>query len=615
MAPRSLTNSRTAEGWEGLAILGQASVAGFSLEVPGILSGETTEPSGASATLVAESAPVGTRRLVLVRGTDRLAIPFPIPTPEITGVGPGVHRPRPEIAVVHAPLPDASLTELAARPPELVLLGNAAALWSEGEPFVEALGTIRSRLGGAPLIWAPRVALPHRVPLLAYLGVDLLDSTEGLLRAARGVFFDTTLGEGDAGASGREQACGCVACARVPPGTLVEHARAMYDRARRETRAALRAGRLRELVESRLPSEPALAEMLRYADRHLAGLLEARAPVTGGATRSYVLAESHRRPEMVRFRARLLERYRPPPSKALLLVVPCSRTKPYRASPSHRRFARALAELEGPERVQTVSVSSPIGVVPRELEDLPPARQYDIPVTGEWREEERAAVVDGLAHLLRTGAYRTAVLHLDPHEYAFLAEAPLGPAAIRWTAADGRPGSPASLEHLRQELGALLSELPRATGGPLAVVREELREVASVQFGRAGAERLFQPPIRLHGRPWFQRISSNGTDLASLREERGLFHLTLAGARRMGEALPRIEIDPGVRLDGDLFVPGVRSSDPAIREGDEVALVRDGELAGVGEAALPGALLQSLARGLAVRVRHRAPRATDIAKT
>jgi archaeosine synthase alpha-subunit len=538
-----------------------------------------------------------------------------IPTPEVTGGGTVVHRSSAAVAVVHAPFADGALDELRKDPPGLVVLGNAAALWAEGEAFVEAIGAIRSHLGAGPLLWSPRVALPHRVPLLAYLGVDLVDTTEGLLRAARGTFLDPVLGEIDAAASRAERACPCPACAADPPGSLTEHARAVYERALRETRAALRGERLRELVEARLAAEPALAEQLRYADRHLAPLLEAFAPVTGGTVRPYVLAEAHRRPEMARFRTRLLERYRPPPSKSVLLVVPCSRTKPYRLSPSHRRLARAVADLAGLERLHIVSVSSPIGLVPQELEDLPPARHYDIPVTGDWREEERTSVLEGLGHLLGAGAYRAVFLHLDPKEYAFLSEARHQDLPFTWTAPDGRTGSPDSLGRLRQELGTALAELPRVPGGPLAVVREELFEVASVQFGRAAAERLLAPPLRLQGRPWFQRLTSNGTDLASLRSERGLFHLTIAGARRMGEGLPRIEVDAAVRLDGDLFVPGIVSADPAIRAGDEVALYRSGELVAAGEAALPGPLLEALGRGLAVHVRHRAHAPTDTAKS
>src|SRR4029077_4945036 len=68
-------------------------------------------------------------------------------------------------------------------------------------------------------------------------------------------------------------------------------------------RACLRAGRLRELVEARLTARPPLAELLRYLDAGAGALLDERAPVLGGPTRTYVTAEALRRPEVARFRA------------------------------------------------------------------------------------------------------------------------------------------------------------------------------------------------------------------------------------------------------------------------------------------------------------------------
>jgi archaeosine synthase len=113
--------------------------------------------------------------------------------------------------------------------------------------------------------------------------------------------------------------------------------------------------------------------------------------------------------------------------------------------------------------------------------------------------------------------------------------------------------------------------------------------------------------VRLAGRPWFQRLTDGRrTDLATWREERGLFHLTVAGGLRMVAAHAlEVVVEPGVELQGDLFGPGVVSADPLIRVGDAVLVTREGALVGVGEAVLPGRLMTDLHRGLAVKVRHR----------
>jgi archaeosine synthase alpha-subunit len=603
---------RSVERLEGLALVGRATVGGLSVPTPGLLESRTDDAGGAGLTLRSVDAPPARRHVRISDGSASVEVEFPVPSPEVVGPPGGAVAVGAGILLVRPPLANDPSRPGPDRTAELLVWSNARTLWSEGLPFVQAIRELRTTFGAAPLLWAPRLALPHRIPLLAYLGIDLVDSTEGLMAAARGEFLDPALGVTDAALARAEGRCACPACASTPPGPLEAHAAAAYRQALAEARTAARTGRLRELVEARLVTEPALAEMLRYADRELAGLLEERTPVTGDGSHAYVLLESHRRPEMVRFRRRLLERYAPPRSKSVLLLVPCSRTKPYRSSRSHRRFASALEGLTPLERLHLVSVSSPIGLVPRELEDVPPARHYDIPVTGDWEERERHAVVDGLRHLVTAGRYRSAVVHLDPGEYGFLREAWPSGLPARWTLEGDRTTSREALDALRKAVAeALASETP-VEGGPLAVVREELHEVLAVQAGRAAADRLFSGPIRLAGRPWFQRLTDGRTDLATLREERGLFHLTVAGARRLVPDPPLgVEVDPSLPLTGDLFVPGVRSADPGIRVGDSVVLLRGGALAGVGEAALPGRLMVELTRGVAVRVRHREHAGTD----
>jgi len=606
---------RSFDRWEGLATAGRATCGSLGFDLPGVLAARPAGEAGPGPFVSAEPAPSGTRRIVLGDGRSRRTIELPILAPEIAPPGTGVVALADGVALLHAPLDRGALRELRASRPELLVLGNARALWNEGEPLVAAVRAIRTEVGAEPIVWAPRLALPHRLALLAYLGIDLTDTTEGELRASRGDFLDPALGP-RAGDPAADRGCDCAACTSEPAGSLVEHARLAYRRASREVDAAVRQERLRELVEARIAAEPASAEILRYADRDLAELLEARAPVTGGRSRTYVLAEALRRPEMRRFRDRLIERYRPPALKSVLLLVPCSRTKPYRRSPSHRRFASALEEVRGAERVHVVSVSSPIGVVPRELEDVPPARHYDIPVTGDWSAEEREVVVRGVRHLLEHGRYRRVVLHLDPVEYGFLdASVAASGLPVARSCEDGRTTAPAAIARLRTELRAALAKEEPVPGGPLAVVTQELRELASVQFGRDAAERLFRPPLRLMGRPWFQRLTDGRNDLASVREERGLFHLTVAGALRLEETLAAVEADPSLSLEGDLFAPGVVRADPRIRAGDSVGLRQEGRLAAVGEAVVPGPVMGEVRRGVAVRVRHRLHASADIAKT
>ena len=318
--------ARTVDRRAGLCLLGSAEIGPIDCEVPVLLNSGGSEAIPHELLLTHHPGTPGRRTLSLSRDDRTRELEFPVLAPEVAGGGPGTYPIGDRAILVHAPFDIDAVGRLRSERPELVVLGNARALWDLGEPFVEGIRTLRHVLGAGPLVWAPRVALPHRIPFLTYLGIDLVDTTEGLLRAADGTYWDRSLGPSDRESARREGRCPCAACSADPPGPLEAHARAEYRWAMAETRASVHRGRLRELVEARLVAEPVLAEMLRYADRDLAGPLEERTAVIGRASRNYVLAEAQRRPEVARFRARLLERYRPPPSKAVLLLVPCAKT-------------------------------------------------------------------------------------------------------------------------------------------------------------------------------------------------------------------------------------------------------------------------------------------------
>src|SRR5207247_9765086 len=134
-------------------------------------------------------------------------------------------------------------------------------------------------------------------------------------------------------------------------------------------------------------------------------------PGAGRAMLAYATASLHR-PEVVRFRRRIVERYAKPPSARVLLLLPCSARKPYSASRSHRRFREAIQACKNPSVVHEVIVTSPLGLIPRELERFYPAGAYDIPVTGDWSRDEAAVVADDLAAFVESNRYDAVVAHL-----------------------------------------------------------------------------------------------------------------------------------------------------------------------------------------------------------
>ena len=56
-------------------------------------------------------------------------------------------------------------------------------------------------------------------------------------------------------------------------------------------------------------------------------------------------------------------------------------------------------------------MTSPLGLVPRDLEEVWPAGHYDIPVTGDWTLDEMKRVTDMLDSLIERNNYRVIINH------------------------------------------------------------------------------------------------------------------------------------------------------------------------------------------------------------
>ena len=102
------------------------------------------------------------------------------------------------------------------------------------------------------------------------------------------------------------------------------------------------------------------------------------------------------------------QNYQPPHGlDEVLILLPCSARKPYRMSNSHRKFLDAI----GNSAFHEVMVTSPLGLVPRDLEETWPASHYDIPVTGDWSLNEIERTKQMLLSLINRHNYHTVINH------------------------------------------------------------------------------------------------------------------------------------------------------------------------------------------------------------
>jgi archaeosine synthase len=480
----------------------------------------------------------------------------------------------------------------------LVVLGHARARFAHPREFADAALRARRGAGAEALLYAPGLGLPHELAMLAYCGVDLADGVMAQLAARRGHFLTP---EGPLPAEPlRERPCACPACQSSLEGLawLREHNAWATEQELRRVREAVRAQRLRELVEARVRAWPEGLALLRVLDLEHHAAFAARAPVSRRGPMVLGSKESFWRPEVERFRRRLA-RYRRPPGAGVLLLLPCSSRKPYSASKTHAFLGKALAHVPNVEAAHRVVLTSPLGVVPMELELASPAAHYDLPVTGHWDRDERAMVQEALRALLASNTYSHVIVHLDCVERDLLAE--VVPDHEHTVVGDD-PLSPKSLELLQARLRDSLSDAKPV--GWRQRQREDMASRARWQFDD-GAEVLAEG-ARVEGRYPFLKLLGPEGQRAMLTEERGLLSLTAEGARLL-QPLGRFQVEiDDFQPRGGVLAPGVRSASPDIAPEDEVLVVHDGELRGVGKAVVSGEEMATLRRGEVVKVRHHA---------
>ncbi len=472
---------------------------------------------------------------------------------------------------------------------DAVFLANGPEFARDSRDFAGVVAGAREELGPSKVLGVPGLATPSNLAVLIYAGVDLVDSSRVLLDSARGVFH-TADGTMDAAAADLD-ACGCAAC--VQGLGLRAHNELALHREMLLVRNHILHGHLRELVERRLANDPWNTAVLRHIDLRHGDLLESYTPVAGGEILAYS-HESLSRPEVVRFRRRVRARYAKPPSARVLLLLPCSARKPYSASRSHRRFREAILAAGNPSVVHEVIVTSPLGIIPRELERFYPARAYDIPVTGDWSRDESAMVVEDLRAYLASNPYDAVVAHLG-------AEAPFVREAIPEAhfTSQGRPTSDESLATLSKTLRELTSPLPPVSRGRR--FEEELLNVARLQFGDPG--RSLVEGAEFRGRMPYVRLRKGDAQVAMLTD-RGLLSLTLEGGRLLSHANAYcVEIEDFVPK-GNVFAVGVTGASPEVRVGDDVAVRRGDDVRAVGTARMNAREMTDAERGEAVHVRH-----------
>jgi archaeosine synthase len=494
---------------------------------------------------------------------------------------------------------------------QLLIVSNAAHLFNHPKKFVSYVISTRKLSNYDSMIYFPSIGTPSTLALLSYSGGDLFDATSAILASRHLYFFlpDTSCLHVK---EIRENACVCPVCLQTQsqPSSysftqLLQHNYFMIWQELLTIRQAIQHNHLRDLFEKRIRNAPHLITILRYLDSLGEDYLEQRTPVS--MSNSYVLQVTSReagfRPDIKRFQHRVLTRYQKPKGKKILVLLPCSAKKPYSLSQSHQRFYQAISKASNHSVIHELIITSPLGLVPREIELVYPASSYDISVTGEWYEDEKQMIQQQLNNFLNQHQYDHVVSHLpetliQPFEQRNL--------SCQYSCTTEKPTSKQSLRKLSEILIELTTKNAYDPIAKSELKKSQLTAIAAFQFGPTLAQALTEDTVIKGKYPYLKLFDYHNNQLGMIPDKRGLISLTAEGGKRICHLKKyTVTIDTGFTVKGSILAPGVISANDEIRKGDDVIVFQEERYLGVGNARMSGVEMTQRSYGEAVNMRHK----------
>ncbi|RAH16600.1 MAG: hypothetical protein CMB56_000725 [Methanobacteriota archaeon] len=432
---------------------------------------------------------------------------------------------------------DSAIVDIPA--PSLIIINDAIQLSNQTKEFVEAMLVVRENFPSS-LIWCPGLSGPDNVALLSWLGVDLHDLSRTKQAQAAGVLLTS---------SGPRRVNESL------EGELnLDLQINQWKTELANVRYSIRNLSLRELVEKRILNSPKFVEILRHHDL-LVNKKKSKS-LTRHVSREHQIqcnSPSIRSdPIIFEWRKRITSEYTPHYSRdKLMILLPCSAKKPYRLSKSHKKFRYLIGNIA----VTELSVTSPLGIVPRELEELWPASNYDIPVTGHWDQEEISMINSILTGILNRSNFD---LIINNSGFNFGSEL-CGVKIIEST----NDTLEDEIKEAKQRLG-IKDQSPKIS---------RLIEYEMISNWLYGCTNWFKN-TSLVGKAPHWKIEKNRKPFARWNHLNSSFSFSKAALPTLAEnkTLPSAIIETKENWSGDVFAPMVVSFDESIRLGDVVLL-------------------------------------------
>jgi len=318
-----------------------------------------------------------------------------------------------------------SAKEMAKLPFQIHALGSPTPVMEQYkfDTLVDMIVTAKMNLPASRPFHLFGAGHPFIFALAVALGCDLFDSAAYALFAREDRYLTES---GTTKLSELEYfPCSCPVCNKTDPENvrslpkedrqkmLAEHNLHVSFCELRRIKQAITEGRLWEHLEMRAHGHPSLLQALKKLGKY-SEYLEKQSPVTKRSGIFFFSSLGLARPEVIRYRKRLLDRYSPPPKAKILLLLPQTRTKPFHNSKEHETVMKEMQQILGDtiDLVHVCTYAAPFGVIPTELDDVYPLSQNEI--ASPFDAETVMYVAKQAANYIENTNYDRVILLRDP---------------------------------------------------------------------------------------------------------------------------------------------------------------------------------------------------------
>ena len=423
--------------------------------------------------------------------------------------------------------------------------------------------------------------LPNSYPILIYLGFDLIDSSYMLYLSSENLY--DTIDHLLPVYKMQYFPCSCCAC----KGNLKKLASDKYSKEKSEQLALhnlitaknqmykikqfIKTEDYRNFVEKSSMNDTTLLSILKVVDHQYFEEIRFETPIMQDVKPIESIGpSSYSRPDFQEYREEIIKNFEPEPWTKLIILFPCSAKKPYSESKSHKRFHDIMHKFKEFPDFQEFIITSPLGVIPRQLENIYPVNSYDISVTGIWDSEESLIAQEMLTKIISMYDPKIPIIcHLPKEAYHEIVNNAMStlPHEVFFSEVDNGITSNNSLKSLENLLIKCKDIFNTSDSNKSQYHKSWIRKFVKIldyQFGKGIGRALFSNEVKIY--PNKDKTHINIRDVNSKKvigvfiKKSGQLEISIYGSNLIKDLIKNIHfiVFDGEIIGGNtLFRPGV----------------------------------------------------------